>query len=95
MHKNNDKIYQQTITINGFSKAYAMTGYRVGYAAYPQHLVKYAINLQAHSTSNSTTPMQYSALDALRNNDEFVKYMVEEFSKRRNESFRFFDSCLR
>ncbi len=84
----NDKIYQQTITINGFSKAYAMTGYRVGYAAYPQHLVKYAINLQAHSTSNSTTPMQYSALDALRNNDEFVKYMVEEFSKRRNESFK-------
>ena len=87
----NEQVYQQTITINGFSKAYAMTGYRVGYAAYPKHLVKYAINLQAHLTSNSTTPMQYAALDALLNNDDNVKFMVEEFSKRRDLSFKLLD----
>lgn len=87
----NEAIYNHTITINGFSKAYAMTGYRVGYAAYPQHLVKYAINLQAHSTSNSTTPMQYSALAALKYNNDFTKFMVEEFSKRRDISYKLLD----
>lgn len=86
-----EEVYNQTITINGFSKAYAMTGYRVGYAAYPQQLAKYAINLQAHSTSNSTTPMQYAALAALKHDNDFTSFMVNEFSKRRNVSYELLD----
>ena len=82
----NEEIYRRAITINGFAKSHAMTGYRIGYAVYPPGLADKASNLQVHSTSNSTTPVQYGALAALQANQEKVEEMVAEFAKRRELS---------
>ena len=75
------EIKNLTIVINGLSKAYSMTGWRVGYAAGEQSLIKAMNNLQDHSTSNITSFVQYAAIEALKNTE--VKKMVEEFSRRR------------
>ncbi|MDF9866779.1 aspartate aminotransferase [Bacilli bacterium PM5-3] len=88
----NEEVYNRTITINGFAKAYAMTGHRIGYAAYPNdEIAKLASNLQAHTTSNSTSFVQYAALVALEHDQQFVKDMVEEFDRRRKLSFELLD----
>ena len=87
-----DDIYQQTITINGFAKTYAMTGHRIGYAGYPSaEMAKRAANIQAHTTANSTSFVQYAALEALESKQDFVSEMVVEFEKRRNLSFALLD----
>ena len=75
------EIKNLTIVINGLSNAYSMTGWRVGYAAGEQSLIKAMNNLQDHSTSNITSFVQYAAIEALKNTE--VKKMVEEFSRRR------------
>jgi aspartate aminotransferase len=73
-----------TITVNGFSKAYSMTGWRLGYAAGPQHIIKLMSNLQAHSVSNATSFVQKAGVAALQGDQKCVKTMVEEFKKRRD-----------
>jgi len=80
----NEEIKKLTITINGLSKAYSMTGWRVGYACGPKEIVKAMNNLQDHSTSNITTFVQYASVEALKNSAQFVSMMVSEFEKRRN-----------
>ncbi|MDL2206510.1 pyridoxal phosphate-dependent aminotransferase [Eubacteriales bacterium OttesenSCG-928-N13] len=79
----NDKIKQQTIVINGHSKAYAMTGWRIGYAAGPANVIKAMSAFQSHSTSNANSIAQYAAEAALKSGDEIVKNMVQEFDTRR------------
>lgn len=77
-------IYNQTITVNGVSKAYAMTGWRIGYAAGPLEIMSYMKNLQDHSTSNPASVSQKAALAALRSSEEAVALMRKEFMARRD-----------
>lgn len=80
----NEKIAELTITINGFSKAYAMTGWRLGYLVAPTWLVKRISALQSHATSNATTFVQYAAVCALQGKaDTEVQNMVNTFARRR------------
>lgn len=81
----NDKIAELTITVNGFSKAYAMTGWRLGYLTAPNWLVKKIIALQSHATSNPTSFVQYGGLAALNGvADKEVVMMRNSFAKRRD-----------
>ena len=81
----NDKIAELTITVNGFSKAYAMTGWRLGYLTAPNWLAKRIAALQSHATSNATSFVQYAAISALQGMaDEDVDAMVVAFRNRRN-----------
>ena len=80
----NEKIADLTITVNGFSKAYAMTGWRLGYLVAPLWLVKRISALQSHATSNATTFVQYAAVVALQGKaDEELNNMISTFSRRR------------
>lgn len=76
-------IFKHTITVNGFSKPYAMTGWRLGYFAGPIELVKAASALQSHSTSAPNTFAQYGAVAALRGSQDCVAKMVKAFDERR------------
>ncbi|MFH0754709.1 MAG: pyridoxal phosphate-dependent aminotransferase [Candidatus Omnitrophota bacterium] len=77
-------IYDLTITINGVSKAYSMTGWRIGYAAGPAEIMGYMRNLQDHSTSNPTSISQKAAVAALRAPEESIILMRREFKARRD-----------
>jgi aspartate aminotransferase len=77
-------IYDLTITVNGLSKSYAMTGWRIGYLGGPQDIVEAISNLQDHSTSNPTSIAQKAAVAALSMPDTFSKEMTIEFQKRRD-----------
>jgi len=72
-----------TITINGFSKVYSMTGWRLGYTAAPPEIAEVIDTIQSHTTSNPTTFAQYGALAALQGDQSFVADMVEEYDMRR------------
>jgi aspartate aminotransferase len=73
------------VTINGVSKAYSMTGFRLGYVAAEKALIKGMGSFQSHSTSNSTTFVQYAAIEALSGRtDAAVEKMREEFARRRS-----------
>ncbi len=78
-----EDIKQQTIVVNGVSKSYAMTGWRIGYIAAPQYLVKAMTSFQSHATSNPNSIAQYSATEALMNGKEYIRTMVAEFDERR------------
>lgn len=81
----NEKIANLTITVNGFSKAYAMTGWRLGYLTSPKWLVKRIAALQSHATSNATSFVQYAAISALQGAADIdVNQMVNALKKRRN-----------
>lgn len=77
------EIAARTVIINGVSKAYAMTGWRIGYAAGPQELITAMANIQSQSTSNPCSIAQKAAVAALRLGEPFTVKMVEEFSRRR------------
>lgn len=77
-------IKNQTILINGVSKAYAMTGWRIGYAAGPEFIINEMDKLQSHSTSGAGTILQYAAIEALNGSAEIIEQMRIEFEKRRN-----------
>lgn len=76
---------ERTIVVNGFSKSYAMTGWRLGYLRAPRWLARRIIAFQSHTTSNPTTFAQYGAIAALEGKaDKEVRHMCEEFAKRRD-----------
>jgi len=77
-------LYERTIVINGLSKAYAMTGWRVGYTASSVEIANAIDAFQGHTTQNVNTPTQYAAIEALSNprGDETIAKMVAEFKKR-------------
>ncbi|MEO1132869.1 MAG: pyridoxal phosphate-dependent aminotransferase [Cyanobacteria bacterium J06639_1] len=79
------EIFQRTIVSSGFAKAYAMTGWRLGYLAAPTDIAKAAITLQSHSTSNVCTFAQYGALEALANpaSEKAIATMHRAFTERR------------
>jgi aspartate aminotransferase len=74
----------RTVTINGFSKAYSMTGWRLGYLAAPKPLVDQASKLHSHSVSCATHFVQYAGIEALENTDEAVAEMRDAFEERRD-----------
>ncbi|PSP44788.1 aspartate aminotransferase [Halobacteriales archaeon QH_10_70_21] len=74
----------RTVTVNGFSKAYSMTGWRLGYLAAPAPLVEQAAKLQSHSVSCATHFVQYAGVEALENTDDAVAEMREAFRERRD-----------
>jgi len=80
----NKDIYNLTITVNGLSKSYSMTGWRIGYLAGPADIVDAVSKLQDHSTSNPTSISQKAAVAALNAPDDFSKLMSNEFQKRRD-----------
>jgi len=74
---------QRTITINGFSKAYAMTGWRLGYAVAPVEIIKQMSKVQQHSVSQATTFAMWGAVAALKGDQRCVEEMRQEFDRRR------------
>jgi aspartate aminotransferase len=78
------EAYDLTITVNGFSKAYAMTGWRLGYLAGPEAVAKAVDSIQSHSTSNPTSFAQKGAVAALKGDQQALADMRDEFSMRRN-----------
>jgi len=81
------EAYDLTITVNGFSKAYAMTGWRVGYLAAPENVAKAIDSMQSHMTSNVCSFAQYGALAAITGDQQCVNDMRDEFDVRRQYMF--------
>lgn len=79
------EMKERTIVINGVSKSYAMTGWRLGYLAAPANVAKAIASFQSHSTSNVNTMTQYAAIAALEGDDRPMKEMVAAFGKRREK----------
>jgi aspartate aminotransferase len=75
-------LYERTVTVNGVSKAYAMTGWRIGYAAGPANLIKAMATIQSQSTSNACSISQEAARAALDGDQGIVADMVREYHKR-------------
>lgn len=78
-----EAIKAQTLVVNGLSKSFAMTGWRVGYTAGPQKVIKAMSSFQSHSTSNCNSIAQYAAAVALTNGEEYMQGMAREFDARR------------
>ncbi|MDH6098658.1 pyridoxal phosphate-dependent aminotransferase [Anabaenopsis sp. FSS-46] len=78
-----EKIFERTLISNGFAKAYSMTGWRLGYLAGPVEIIRSAISIQGHSTSNVCTFAQYGAIAALENSQDCVESMRQAFAQRR------------
>jgi aminotransferase len=78
-----DKMYERTIVINGFSKSYAMTGWRLGYALGPAELIAQMTKLHQYGIMSAPTTAQYAAIEALRNGDRDVVKMRDEYDMRR------------
>jgi len=76
-------VYNSTITVNGFSKPYAMTGWRLGYLAAPANIAKAIDSLQSHSTSNVCSFAQQGALAAYKASQDCVTEMLAEYTRRR------------
>ena len=76
-------IKNKTIVVNGLSKAYAMTGWRIGYAAGPKEIIKAMTNIQSQSTSNPTSIAQKASVEALTGPQDFINTMLTEFDMRR------------
>ncbi len=74
---------ERTITINGFSKSYAMTGWRLGYACGPKEIIKQMLKIHQFAIMCAPTTSQYAAVEALKNGDEDVAGMREEYNGRR------------
>ncbi|MCA6296838.1 MAG: pyridoxal phosphate-dependent aminotransferase [Phenylobacterium sp.] len=77
-------LYERTLTMNGVSKAYAMTGWRIGYAAGPEPLIKLMAKVMSQSTSNPCSVSQYAAVEALSGTQDFIKPNAALFQKRRD-----------
>lgn len=76
-------VYERTVTVNGHSKAYAMTGWRIGYAAAPLHIAKAMGDLQSQTTSGASSISQVAAEVALTGTQEPIEAMRQEFDRRR------------
>ena len=78
------RLYERTLTMNGVSKAYCMTGWRIGYCAGPQELIKAMTKIQSQSTSNPTSISQWAAVEALNGPQGFIAENNEAFKRRRD-----------
>ncbi len=80
----NDKIKDLTVVINGVSKSYAMTGWRIGYAAGPKKIIEIMSNIQSHATSNPNSIAQYASNTGLRGDHSFMEERRKKFEERRD-----------
>jgi aspartate aminotransferase len=78
------QLYDRTLTVNGVSKAYAMTGWRIGYAGGPAHLIKAMAKIQSQSTSNPSSVSQWAAVEALNGTQDFIAPNNATFKRRRD-----------
>jgi len=78
------KLYDRTLTVNGVSKAYAMTGWRIGYAAGPETLIKAMGKVQSQSTSNPCSIAQWAAVEALNGPQDYITESCKAFQRRRD-----------
>ena len=78
------ELYDRTLTVNGVSKAYAMTGWRIGYAAGPKDLIKAMGKIQSQSTSNPSSISQWAAVEALNGSQDFIPENNKTFARRRD-----------
>jgi aspartate aminotransferase len=78
------KLYDRTLTINGVSKAYSMTGWRIGYAAGPEHLIKAMDMIQGQQTSGACTIAQWAAVEALNGTQDYIPERRKIFEGRRD-----------
>ncbi len=79
-----DGMLERTILINGLSKTYSMTGWRLGYAAAREEIIKAMAKIQSHSVSHPASFVQYAAVEAIKGDQSFLKSMVDEFRTRRD-----------
>ncbi|TCT44990.1 pyridoxal phosphate-dependent aminotransferase [Martelella mediterranea] len=77
-------LYDRTLTMNGVSKAYAMTGWRIGYAAGPEALIKAMTTIQSQQTSGACSIAQWASVEALNGTQDFIPERAEAFEKRRD-----------
>jgi aspartate aminotransferase len=78
------RLYERTLTVNGVSKAYCMTGWRIGYAGGPAHLIKAMATIQSQSTSNPSSISQAAAVAALNGPQDFIPRNNAAFKQRRD-----------
>ena len=78
------RLYDRTLTMNGVSKAYAMTGWRIGYCAGPELLIKAMAKLQSQSVSNATSISQWASVEALNGTQDFIPKFQKIFEERRD-----------
>ena len=76
-------MWERTITVNGFSKAFSMTGWRLGYACGPKPVMDEIVKIHQYAIMSSPTTSQYAAIEALKNCDEDVQYMLKQYDMRR------------
>lgn len=79
-----EELYKRCIVVNGFSKAFSMTGWRIGYSAASKEITEAIVAFQGNTTSNSTSFVQWAAIEALNSCDDSVEKMRQEFQKRRD-----------
>ena len=82
-----EDMWERTIIVSGFSKAYAMTGWRLGYLCAPKPLTEQMLKIHQYCIMSAPTTAQFAAIDALKNGDEDVKMMVDEYNRRRRYIF--------
>jgi aspartate/methionine/tyrosine aminotransferase len=79
-----DEMKKRTILVNGVSKTYSMTGWRIGYTAGPEEVIRAMDKIQSHSTSHASSISQQATIESLNGPHEYLKQMQEEFHKRRD-----------
>ena len=94
------ELKDRTLTMNGVSKSYAMTGWRIGYGAGPKDIIKAMAKLQSQSTTNPSSISQAAAIEALSGTQDFIKTRAESFKERRNFVVKYLNnikglSCLK
>ncbi len=87
------QLYDRTLTVNGVSKAYCMTGWRIGYAAGPEALIKAMGKVQSQSTSNPCSISQHAAVEALNGPQDFIASNNEAFRRRRDMVVEMLNAC--
>lgn len=84
----NDEMKRRTILVNGVSKTYSMTGWRIGYAAAPEEIIEAMNKIQSHSTSNASSISQAAAIEALAGPQYVIAEMLDEFKKRQEYFYK-------
>lgn len=87
------KLYDRTLTVNGVSKAYSMTGWRIGFAAGPKELIKSMAAIQGHSTSNPSSISQAASVAALNGDHSFLKEWCATYKARRDMVVELLNAC--
>ena len=87
------RLYDRTLTVNGVSKAYSMTGWRIGYAGGPKDVIKAMASVQGHSTSNPSSISQAAAAAALNGDQSFLEEWVKSFKSRRDMVVNMLNEC--